>query len=102
MTDKYILNEQGNPVVERDLMKWARWFEVADRNIACDTIGDVRVSTAFLGLNHSIGSGPPILFETMIFGGDQDQFQERYPNRHEALAGHDRAVASVRNTTISP
>ena len=42
--------------------------------------------------------GEPILWETMIFGGEHDQYQERYTNRHAALAGHDRAVAMVRDS----
>lgn len=78
MTEKYILNEQGNPVVERDLMKWAKWFEVA-------------------GLDHSFGGGPPILFKTMIFGGTHVDYQGHYENRVAALAGHDQAMPLVQD-----
>lgn len=27
ITGKYILDDEGNPVSEYDLMKWARWIE---------------------------------------------------------------------------
>jgi len=54
----------------------------------------IRVSTVFLGLD--LGSGdPPIVFETMIFGGDHDQYQERYSTWEEAYLGHANAVQLV-------
>ncbi len=98
MTEKYILNEQGNPVVERDLMKWARWFELADREIARDAIGNVTVSTVFLGLDHSFSGEPPVLFETIIIGGTHGGYMKRYANRVAALAGHDQAMVLVRDS----
>lgn len=53
----------------------------------------VRVSTVFLGLDHSFGAGPPVLWETMIFGGDHDEYQERYTSYEDAVEGHARACA---------
>lgn len=60
-------------------------------------IGEARISTVFLGLdhNHSWPNGTPILFETMIFGGEHDDFQERYCTWDEAEAGHKIAVDLV-------
>jgi hypothetical protein len=49
-------------------MRWATWFEAADRHVRDSFQGDVRVSTVFLGLDHSV-YGPPQLFETMVFVG---------------------------------
>jgi hypothetical protein len=46
----------------------------------------------FLGTDHSFGDGPPLLWETMIFGGKHDEFQERYSNLADAKAGHKRAL----------
>jgi hypothetical protein len=86
--DKYILNGH-RPISEPDLMKWARWFETADRHVARTMIGDVRVSTVFLGLDHSFDpKGPPLLFETMVFGGPLDGEQDRYSTWQEAEKGH--------------
>ena len=96
MTDKYILDEHGSPVPEPDLHKWEKWLEKSDRHIARDEIGDVTVSTVFLGIDHSWGDGDPILFETMIFGGKHDQYQVRYSTRIEAIHGHADAVQMVR------
>ena len=102
MKHEYTLDDQGNPVVERDLMKWARWIEAADRKIASDTIGDARVRTMFLGLDYSFGDGPPILFETTILGGTHDGYMDRYTNRIAALAGHDQAMDLVQRIEKPP
>lgn len=103
MSDKYILESDGTIRPEPDLLTWARWFEKADRRIAQDFLPNgVRVSTVFLGLNHSFRSGPPLLFETMIFGGEHDQFQERYRTRDEALAGHALALELAKSETSKP
>jgi len=95
MSDKYVLDEAGNPVPCDNLLEWGRWFENAGskRQVARDSVNGANVSTVFLGLDHSWGDGPPLLFETMIFGGPHDQYQERYSTRAEAIEGHARAVA---------
>jgi hypothetical protein len=94
MTDKYILNVNGDPEPCESLKEWAQWLETSDerRVVARDEQEGVRVSTVFLGLDHAFGGSVPILFETMIFGGPHNDFQERYTSRTEALDGHRRAV----------
>jgi hypothetical protein len=106
----YIL--KGKEVVaEPDLMKWAKAFEKTDRvikqeaiatgmsfetpmsattvNLAEGKLEGCRISTVFLGIDHNLeGDGPPLLFETMVFGGKLDQEQDRYATYDEALAGH--------------
>lgn len=55
-------------------------------------VAEFWVSTVFLGLDHSYGKGPPILWETMVFGGSmRDEYMERYTSEQEALEGHERA-----------
>lgn len=87
---KYILDDAGNPVEEPDLLTWGRWLEDANekRIVSNIQIGDSEVSTVFLGLDHNFGSGPPLLFETMVFGGSLNDEMNRYATREEALAGH--------------
>jgi len=94
----YILDDNGNPVPEPDTIRWAKWFENNGRHIGCDNIGDIRISTVFLGIDHSFDDGPPVLWETMIFGGKHDQYQERYRSREDAIAGHARSVFMVRES----
>jgi hypothetical protein len=102
MSDYYIL-KNGEPAKADNVLAWGRWFEGADeeRRVAADEIGDVRVSTVFLGLDHGYGEGPPVLYETMIFGGEHDDYQERYSTRAEAEAGHARAVTLVKQSAWS-
>jgi hypothetical protein len=58
---------------------------------------DISVSTVFLGLNHRLsGDGPPLLFETMVFGGARDGHMYRYSSWDDAEAGHEMEVKRVR------
>ena len=101
-TDKYILDDNGNPVPEPDLMAWGRWMQTGDRTVKNTQVANVRVSTVFLGLDHNYGTGTPLLFETMCFPGesgeelDGDGFFDRYATREEAAEGHERIVERVR------
>lgn len=97
MSDKYILDENRVPVPCNDLMEWGKWLETANRHVAKEMVGDVRVSTVFLGLNHSYGNGAPLLFETMIFGGPHDGHQTRCTFWDEAEKMHAEAVAMARS-----
>ena len=64
-----------------------------------DSIGDISVSTIFLGLDHSFMSETPILWETMIFGGEFDQYMDRYSSYEDALKGHETAMKLVNKNT---
>jgi len=56
--------------------------------------GCLLVSTVFLPVDHSFGSGSPVLWETMIFGSSHFLDQEcwRYTSRQAAVDGHAEAV----------
>lgn len=97
---RFVLNERGDAVAEPDLMKWGAWMETAERHLALDKLPNgAKVSTVFLGLDHSFDEGVPILWETMIFGGQHDQEQWRYATRDEALKGHKKAVELALSTS---
>jgi len=76
-----------------DIVKWAQWFEKADRHVARTEKDGVKISTVFLGIDYSYGDSKPLLFETMIFGGKHDQDQWRYETWEEAETGHITACA---------
>lgn len=97
MNGMYILDEDGNPKEEKDTLTWGRWFETSreKRIVGNDTVGDSRVSTVFLALDNSFGGDVPILYETMIFGGERDGEMERYATKKEAEEGHKRIVESL-------
>jgi len=104
----YVLDDQGNPV-PCDVLTWGRWMEAADtyrlRTIAKDRdegpgADPVEVSTVFLGLDHNYrGSGPPVLWETLVFGGPLDGTQRRYDSRDAALRGHQAICRLVRKSS---
>lgn len=88
----YYILENKVPVKIYDIEEWAVKSTVESRRVDETFISDVRISTVFLGLDHSFGEGEPLLFETMIFGGEHDDYQDRYSTWDEAVAGHERAV----------
>jgi hypothetical protein len=60
-------DRQGQPI---SLRQWAQLFEDESyKRVAEDHLDDGRVwvSTVWLGFNHNWGSGPPLIFETMVF-----------------------------------
>jgi|GEM_PF-2738401 len=70
MNIHYILNEQGEPIPEPDLLKWGKWYETAERHVGDTHFGDIHVSTVFLSLPHvsnEVGNDDPMLYETMVF-----------------------------------
>lgn len=102
MTNKKYILGKNHELIETDLMTWVEFFDdINNRRVAKDIINGVKISTIFLGIDHNFGEGKPLLFETMIFGGKHDQYQERYPNWNEALAGHKKAVELVNNNQRS-
>ena len=62
--------------------------------------GDNEVSTVWLhGINHRfLGEGPPIIFETMVFGllDPDNEICERYTTEEKALEGHLEVVNKMR------
>ena len=93
MADHYKL--VGKEAVPCELMEWATTFSETDRHVALTMVGDVKISTVFLGLNHAYGNGDPLLFETMVFGGPLDQEMNRYTTWEEAELGHTVMVKAV-------
>ncbi len=72
-----------------------------DRVIAKDVFGEVTISTVFLTWDHSFGGGEkPILFETMVFGGEYNDYQERYETYEDAVEGHKRIYYMVNKVAI--
>lgn len=94
MTFTYILDGH-TPVPCDDFAVLGRMYRDQDRHVALTELdGGITVSTVFLGIDHQWGNGPPLLFETMVFGTDDDM-TERYSTWDEAQAGHDAVVAEL-------
>ena len=100
----YILN--GHEAIEEpDIIKWAQWFEGANRIVNKSTanvtfkgekVGQVKVSTVFLGIDHSFGDGEPLLFETMVFGGKLDEEMDRCSTWEAAEKMHELMCEKVK------
>lgn len=80
-----------------------------NKHVGQTQIGNIYVSTVFLSLDHAVFGGPPVLFETMIFGPPRDEqgfpqpyevdgLEEmyRYHTEPEAIMGHCIVVARLR------
>lgn len=84
----YRLDENRNPVP----CDVAELPSNKDRIVKQEYVGEFWVSTVFLGLDHSFGEGPPLLWETMVFAGDfHEQYMDRYSSEKDALEGHEKA-----------
>lgn len=100
----YKLNKETGEVTEAETLEEMFGGNFEDtRRVALTTLArvgpcKVDVSTVFLALDHNYFGGPPLLFETMIFGGPEDQeFQERWSTFQGAKAGHE-AIVRVRRS----
>jgi len=91
MSDYY--DRKGNAISMRE---WSTSLREKKQRVASTVVGGYWVSTVWLGLDHSFGSGPPLIFETMVFPCDEkgnvtdwgDVDSERYSTEDEALSGH--------------
>jgi hypothetical protein len=97
VSEFYILDAEHN-LIRTDINTWVKFCDGNERRVALDEIGEVRVSTVFLGMNHRWGEGPPLLFETMTFG-PFGEYCWRYTSWEEALAGHQRVVEAIKAGT---
>lgn len=99
MSDYYILFDRRPVPVDASV--WSHWFETheAERRVASTEFHGGHVSTVFLGLDHRFGhQGPPLLFETMIFGGPEDGYQKRFSTWEQAEEGHAIALSLARES----
>lgn len=69
--------------------------------------GPFLVSTVFLGVDHDMtGHGPPLVFESMAFEGEEvtadEVFMERYVTWEEAEEGHAKMVQLVKDIYGEP
>jgi hypothetical protein len=68
-------------------------WDIKRRRIARTEIAEeIYVSTVFLVFDHAMPGKEPVLFETLIFGLDEEQ-GDRYCTYEEAEKGHARWVA---------
>jgi hypothetical protein len=87
-------DRQGFPIPGEDgdpssaCLTWGHMFEAEHNRVAWDELPDgSHLSTVWLGMDHALGLGPPLIFETMRFGGETHDVQlgdSVVPNVHES------------------
>lgn len=105
-----VYDKQGIPIsMERygELSSERGYQRVARTKVmdAADPAKTYDVSTVWLGFDHSFGlSGPPVIFETMVFaeGSSADLDCERYSTETEAREGHTAMVVTLAATLATP
>jgi len=103
----YHLSDDGLITELHNVDVWSKWYDefvksgkhVIRHNNIRKYNCDINVSTVFLGLNHNFNNTheEPILFETMIFGGELNEEQWRWTTKEKAKAGHHLVVQMVLN-----
>jgi hypothetical protein len=88
LSTRYILKDT-EPQLCEDLEEWAIWYGSSSHQIASDRVGDVSISTAFIGVAMGESDGLPILFETMV---SPSEIVRRYATYRAALDGHAQIV----------
>ncbi len=107
MVGMYYILEGRTPVQVDDVNVWSLWFRTAERAVRCDkatvtlhgqNVGEITISTIFLGLNHRfvMDEEPPLLFETMGFGGPLDGEYDRSSTCEAAEMMHEAMCERVK------
>lgn len=86
MSDYY--DKQGKPLDREQYFELLKTSGPDYKRVAFTKVGDIDISTVWLGLDHRYGDGDPVIFETMQFGGDAGGDADRYCTLEEARAGH--------------
>lgn len=105
---------------EGNRLTMVQWAELLDRRNLPDTawwkidethVGDYHVSTVWVGLDMNMSfrpDGVPLIFETMVFGGTDEDDDEiphscwRWPTKEAALRGHAEVVRQLQKGTLDP
>ena len=86
MSDRYILGDDGKtPVPCEDMIEWGNWMNVpGNRTVKQEHINGKFISTVFLALDHSFGSGEPLLPQYSGRGRQQSASfgAKRYRGQH--------------------
>lgn len=96
---QYILVDK-KPVLCPDINEWSKFQYSKSRILAKNSFINCEVSTVFLGLDHGDGHETPILFETLVFGGDNDGYMLRYTSWDDAISGHQEVCNLVDKVSI--
>lgn len=75
-------DKQIQPVNAQEYIKWVKITTIAQKEnhdhlrvaeSRVGVLGEIWISTVFMGVNHRFGEGPPLLFETLVFSESHKQ-----------------------------
>lgn len=71
---KYVLDADGQPIAEPDLIRWVEWMGAGDNKVIAreQVYRHVRVVTTFLGYDLSTEGDTLLLWDTIVYGGRLD------------------------------
>ena len=92
----------GKPVSREEML--VLFGNVDKRTVEKTTLDNgYHVSTVLLCLDHNyLPGGKPLIFETMVFGGGEDNCVERYSTLEEARSGHLAVVNEYKTKDPAP
>jgi hypothetical protein len=90
----------GQPIT---VEQWSALRKAGGIHVGLTRLGQLGdVSTVWLGLDHGWAGGPPVIFETLVFGGPLEGEMVRYTNKDAARFGHDFMVMRLTNLAGEP
>jgi len=92
--EKYYILKGKKPVICK-IMDWCKWFGRADRTVNQTYVGDVHISTVFMGIE-DLERVPPMVFETAVYKCDIDFKTIRYSTWSKAISGHNQMVKRIK------
>jgi hypothetical protein len=96
MKPRYFVLRHGRVHPTPGSRPWSRWLNAAsmeDRTVASDQVGDVTITTVFVGV--VVPGQEAMLFITSVFGGELDGHTRRSATPLEALSTHQEVLALV-------
>lgn len=97
----FILDKLGKPIQVENSTVWAAWFAKSHKERAIATFSlnkkgsnlNFVVCTVFLGVDHNMYDvGPPLLYETAVFGGILDGERILSATKEEAKRAHEKMI----------
>jgi hypothetical protein len=98
----YSLDSKKKVVQCKSIEEWmGTQLDIGKRRVALTKVGGASISTIFLGVNCGFRGGKePILWESMVFGGDMSGYCRRCPGTFkDAKAMHRQVVKQVKGQT---
>jgi len=100
------LDENRNVIPCKTWEEFRQWHNSIDpetktgmgQRVKRTEIGNVLVSTVFVGIDLAFFESTPMMFESLVFGGDNDGYCEHYATWQDAENGHQRIVDEIKTT----